>query len=319
MSTIDSYSNRPVEDYRDINGLPLLYIEDSVSPVKETPTRETCLELPSALELKIDLTDNDELQKHQDNTQFSTYTISGRKIVLQSAFKCGKRYECMFLNVRDNAIPNSEKFSVHGKKEYLISLCLKEHWEDLNSLIKEGMDSSLKIPLSEVSIGTDMDVIVKDNSYAIGGDDGWRRARVLHVPGEKPRNYGRVLPVDRFFVREVDTEKSLILRSTRIFPTPENLACLDTSLPKKMVLRTDSIEKYRAGSAYTVKIIRRRKDNLYVCEVDENIPIEEVKKINYDEEFEANVADLQRAFTERNKEKFKKAFSVIENLANEVF
>jgi len=72
MSTIDSYSNRPVEDYRDINGLPLLYIEDSVSPVKETPTRETCLELPSALELKIDLTDNDELQKHQDNTQFSS-------------------------------------------------------------------------------------------------------------------------------------------------------------------------------------------------------------------------------------------------------
>jgi hypothetical protein len=68
-----------------------------------------------------------------------------------------------------------------------------------------------------------MDVIVKDNSFAVGCDDGWRRARVLHVPGEKPRNYGRVLPADRFFVRELDTEKSLILRSNRIFPTPDNL------------------------------------------------------------------------------------------------
>ena len=85
------------------------------------------------------------------------------------------------------------------------------------------MDSSLKIPLSHGSIRTDMDVIVKDNSFAAGCDDGWRRARVLHVPGEKPRNYGRVLPADRFFVREVDTEKSLILRSNRIYPTPDNL------------------------------------------------------------------------------------------------
>jgi hypothetical protein len=93
-------------------------------------------------------------------------------------------------------------------------------------------------------------------------------------------------------------------------------------LPKKIVLRTDCIEKYRAGSSYTIKIIRRRKDNLYVCEVDDEghfTPIEEVKKINYDEEFEASLADLQRAFTARNREQFKKAISAIENLANEVF
>ena len=91
-------------------------------------------------------------------------------------------------------------------------------------------------------------------------------------------------------------------------------------MPKKIVLRTDCIEKYRAGSTYTIKIIRRRKDNLYVCEVEEeDTPIEEVRKINYDEEFEASIADLQRAFTGRNREQFKKALSAIENLANEVF
>ena len=53
--------------------------------------------------------------------------------------------------------------------------------------------------------------------------------------------------------------------------------------------------------------------------MDEADPIEEVKKINYDEEFEANAADLQRAFTNRNHEQFKKALSAIENLAKEVF
>ena len=57
-----------------------------------------------------------------------------------------------------------------------------------------------------------------------------------------------------------------------------------------------------------------------MCEVEEeDTPIEEVRKINYDEEFEASIADLQRAFTGRNREQFKKALSAIENLANEVF
>ena len=68
MSTI----GENIEEQRGLNSLPLLHIEAPVSPVKETPTRETCLELPSALELKVDLTDDDELQKQQDNTQFSS-------------------------------------------------------------------------------------------------------------------------------------------------------------------------------------------------------------------------------------------------------
>ncbi|CAG5099177.1 Oidioi.mRNA.OKI2018_I69.XSR.g16321.t2.cds [Oikopleura dioica] len=285
--------------------LPLLIPE---APLIEVPSRETCHDLPSPLELQIDLTVDDAAvaQKEQDSTQLSTCTVNGRKIVLTSVFKCGKIYECMFLNVRVMAIPNSEKFNDSGKRDYVITLCIKQDWIDFNNLVKDAMNSSENVPLHEDNIKKGMNVIIKDKSYPTVPDAGWRRGRVDFVPGDKPRYLGRVLPPGRFLVRELDTEKCLVIASSRLFPIPENLESIDCSLPKKVVLRTKCIDNYSAGSVYPVKILRRRKDDLYICEVQE-----EKLVVDYDYEFEAKEADMKRAFKERNQEAFQKAFTGI--------
>ena len=85
------------------------------------------------------------------------------------------------------------------------------------------MNSSENVPLHEENIKKDMNVIIKDNSYTTVPDAGWRRGRVEYVPGDKPRYLGRVLPPGRFLVRELDTEKCLVIASSRLFPIPENL------------------------------------------------------------------------------------------------
>ena len=79
------------------------------------------------------------------------------------------------------------------------------------------MSSSENVPLPEFIIRKGMNVIIKDKNYTTGSDVGWRRGRVEYVPGEKPRSYGRVLPSGRFFVRELDTEKCLVVASNRLY------------------------------------------------------------------------------------------------------
>ena len=85
------------------------------------------------------------------------------------------------------------------------------------------MNSLENVPLHEDNINKGMNVIIKDNSYPTVPDAGWRRGRVEFVPGDKPRYLGRVLPPGRFLVRELDTEKCLVIASSRLFPIPENL------------------------------------------------------------------------------------------------
>ena len=63
-----------------------------------------------------------------------------------------------------------------------------------------------------------------------------------------------------------------------------------------------------------MKILRRRKDDLYICEVQE-----EKLVVDYDYEFETKEAEMKRAFKERNQEAFQKAFTGIGKIASEVF